>query len=411
MVQDQSAGQSLVWRAPDNRLEVRVAAAVMERMNVDVMRGFGVTRRRGTEVGGLLIGHFLEGSPATVHITDYEAISCEYAFGPSYVLSDHDRPRFDEALQRWRSNSRNKPHAVGFFRSHTRDELALGTPDLDLFRASFAQGTAIALLVKPFITRTSLAAFFPGSNGVIPVDVASEPVPFAAAEAAVAPQPLPATPAPSAVSPPPPGTKSSHLSDAIRRVTLEPSQTASPVALAPKVLSAEEFGPRFSLLGDRSKPEEPLASHTIEEQSERPSTPVRRRLVVTLVSAAAIVFGGVAGFLVASSGLVGGATSSAHSGSGPYELKLTAEGPPHSVLVQWRRDAPVLQSAARGMLYVTEAGTTIERVLSSAELRRGIVIYRPQSQEARFRLHVLLSDTRSLSEEAVWSSPLVQPVR
>ena len=35
---------------------IRLDHQVVQRMNVDVMRGFGVTRRRGTETGGLLIG-------------------------------------------------------------------------------------------------------------------------------------------------------------------------------------------------------------------------------------------------------------------------------------------------------------------------------------------------------------------
>ena len=60
---------------------IRLDHQVVQRMNIDVMRGFGVTRRRGTETGGLLIGKIDRRAEPVIHIQEYEVVPCEYASG------------------------------------------------------------------------------------------------------------------------------------------------------------------------------------------------------------------------------------------------------------------------------------------------------------------------------------------
>src|SRR5690349_19874967 len=62
------------WTAQNRAFTVRIAFAAIEKINVEVMRGFGVTRRRGTEPGGILIGHVEQDSAPVVTIDSFEAV-------------------------------------------------------------------------------------------------------------------------------------------------------------------------------------------------------------------------------------------------------------------------------------------------------------------------------------------------
>ncbi|HYP04822.1 MAG TPA: hypothetical protein VER03_01200, partial [Bryobacteraceae bacterium] len=76
----------LTWAPPGKPLVIQIDHSAMDRINVETMRGFGVTRRRGTETGGVLLGR-IDRKPKTpvIYIYDIEVVPCEYAAGPSYV--------------------------------------------------------------------------------------------------------------------------------------------------------------------------------------------------------------------------------------------------------------------------------------------------------------------------------------
>jgi hypothetical protein len=178
--------------APAN---VQVAWSVVERLSAEAMRGFGVTRRRGTESGGLLLGRFGT-NPATVFVDDYEPVPCEYAFGPSYVLSENDLAQFREVLSQHQSGA-GKHLVVGFFRSHTRDGLGLDQADINLFGSYLTDPRQIVLLIKPFATRTPVAAVFYPRDGRLPLDQVAVEVLLGRPTAAASPPPaLPPTPMP-----------------------------------------------------------------------------------------------------------------------------------------------------------------------------------------------------------------------
>jgi len=144
-----------VWQVPGQPVVVHLSIDVVDRMGADIMRGFGLVPKRGAEVGGILIGTV---KSDTIRIDDFEPVPCTYARGPSYLLTDAERASFDEACQRRGSE------AVGYYRSHTRDGLALQPEDLQLLARHFQ----LALLVRPFATKPSVAGFFVKENGVFP---------------------------------------------------------------------------------------------------------------------------------------------------------------------------------------------------------------------------------------------------
>ena len=149
-----------VWAAPGQPVVIHLRIEVVDRMGADIMRGFGLVPKRGAEVGGVLIGKIQAGG--ILKIEDFEAIPCMYSRGPSYLLSDAERTLFDQVCER------RKTEIVGFYRSHTRDGLALQPEDIQLVDRHFPSSARMALLVKPFATKPSVAGFFLPKNGVFP---------------------------------------------------------------------------------------------------------------------------------------------------------------------------------------------------------------------------------------------------
>ena len=149
----------------------------MDRMNIEVMRGFGVTRRRGTETGGVLLGKIdrREKSPRHPH-SGFRGCTVRVCSGPSYVLSPADQQRFKEVVAKWQPSLDKDVYAVGYFRSHTRDGFALDDRDAIVFREFFPDPLDVALLVKPFATRAATAGFFLKEKGVLVT--ASTPMEF-----------------------------------------------------------------------------------------------------------------------------------------------------------------------------------------------------------------------------------------
>ena len=107
-----------------------------------------------------------------MRIEDFEPIPCTYARGPSYLLTDAERAYFDEVCRR------RSTEIVGYYRSHTRDGLALHPEDIQLLDRHFSQPAQVALLVKPFATKPGVAGFFVKEQGRVPrCDAAGIPVP------------------------------------------------------------------------------------------------------------------------------------------------------------------------------------------------------------------------------------------
>src|SRR5215471_11193633 len=156
-----------VWEVPGKPISIQVPFEVIDRMTPDILRGFGALKRRGAEVGGILLGTFEEGERLKVSIEDFEAVQTEYLTGPSYNLSENDLVSFEAALERRRSEQLGGLTVVGFYRSHTRDELYMDDADLSLASRYFAGPENVFLLVKPFASRPCIGGFFFWEDGEI----------------------------------------------------------------------------------------------------------------------------------------------------------------------------------------------------------------------------------------------------
>ena len=95
---DMSTPEYYSWQPEGKAIVIDLRLDVVDRLNVDIMRGFGATRRRGAEAGGILLGRIERGDPVRVVIEDAVPVPCEYSRGPSYLLSENDLVVFRQTL-------------------------------------------------------------------------------------------------------------------------------------------------------------------------------------------------------------------------------------------------------------------------------------------------------------------------
>ena len=173
-----AASPYYLWEAPGKPVAVRISHNVVDRLDRAAVETFRSISSKGSEIGGMLLGCVLPGTPAVVSVDDYEPISCDYSRGPFFHLSDADTGRLQSALARGRDGVR----VVGFFRSHTRNGLALDGEDLALMEAHFRNPQAVALLVRPFATKPSIGGIFIREDGQAPgsAELPGVPVPIRA---------------------------------------------------------------------------------------------------------------------------------------------------------------------------------------------------------------------------------------
>jgi proteasome lid subunit RPN8/RPN11 len=145
----------------------------MEGIHQEVGEAFAAVPRRGAETGGILLGT-REGDRLVVE--DFEPVPCEHRFGPSYRLSDADHGAMAESLEWFRASAQPGLSVLGYYRSHTLPDFALGEEDEELMRAHFADPWNVVLLIKPSRMGATVADFFIRRNGH--AEEALTPIPF-----------------------------------------------------------------------------------------------------------------------------------------------------------------------------------------------------------------------------------------
>src|SRR5579883_605400 len=142
---------------------IEIASGVREelrRLSVDGFIAFG---HGGLEIGGVLYGS-REGT--RICVLAFAELKCEHALGPSFALSENDK----EALQRLLDPPASL-ETVGWFRSHTRSELALDSSDRERFEQYFSDRLNVGLVLKPTHWGLASAAVFvrqPDGEMVLP---------------------------------------------------------------------------------------------------------------------------------------------------------------------------------------------------------------------------------------------------
>jgi proteasome lid subunit RPN8/RPN11 len=144
------------WNAPECPFRIEYSARVLDDIRLAVVDAFFSLPRGGAEIGGILLGK-LDGD--RISITDYEALDCEHALGPSFTLSPRDQLRLAEITDAARRSAPNR-QPVGWYHSHTRSDIFLSDTDQDIHKRFFPDPWQVALVLKPHTFEPMRGGFF-----------------------------------------------------------------------------------------------------------------------------------------------------------------------------------------------------------------------------------------------------------
>ncbi len=346
-----------VWELPGKPVAVHLHLGVVDRMSAEVMRGFGLVPKRGAEVGGVLLGTIEQGEQTIVKVEDFEAVVCDYKRGPSYLFTADDGAGFDNACVRSEPDSSRPTYGVGYFRSHTRDGLSLAPEDIELMEEYFPSPSHVALLVKPFATKVSVASFFFREDGLFP-SVAPLEFPFRRRELT------------GEEAPP-------------RRTMLERVPRRREVRSSVDEEVAEPL----------ASPPEPAYAYTTSAKSR-----ARSGWVWIPLSFVFLLLGVVLGFQAALT--MGGRVTGA--GADDFSLGLTVTREDTNLSVRWNRQSPAIKAAQKGVLEIEDAGYTKPVELDAAQLHNGSILFTNSSRTVHFRLIVYPKPNVSVMQTMEW---------
>ena len=152
------ASKFATWSAPGHAFRIEYSTAVLEQIREIAVDGYHRVPHGGVETGGILFGAYEEN---VARIMAWREVVCEYAKGPSFLLSEKDEAALAEALESWRGDADLAGlEPVGWYRSHTRSEVLLSDTDLAFFDKFFAQPWQVGLIVRPASFAPARAGFF-----------------------------------------------------------------------------------------------------------------------------------------------------------------------------------------------------------------------------------------------------------
>ena len=370
----------------------------------DVMRGFGAVPKRGAEVGGILLGGAEQRDGVHVHIDGFELMPIQYKRGPSYLLSTEDVADYRTAVEQYRSLAIQSRIPVGYFRSHTREAAGLGAEDLQVLKQCFPEPEAVALLIRPFAAKPSLAGFYLAENGEFRAGMeAVNEFPFRRRELMAEEPPagaaLPREPEPPEQPAHAAGPRSHPWAT---RMPQEPAGPEAPrpalahpwaTPPAPPPLPTAEGTLSVPLLVDERR--EPQYEPPYEEP---PATPKGRGWFWVPLS-----------FVFLLVGLLLGYQASVLMNAPPPEekadvfgLALTVTKAGENLYVKWNRQAPAIKAAERGVLIIEDGTFAKTLELDATQLQNGSVVYRHYSPGVRFMLQVSPNALDTLTESVDW---------
>ncbi len=223
---------------------------MLDDIRLSVTDAFFSLPRGGAEIGGVLLGDWQEGR---LTISDYAALDCEHALGPSFTLSVSDEARLQELIRATSGSSASRP--VGWYHSHTRTGVLLSESDLTIHNRFFPEPWQVALVVKPHTFEPMRAGFFfRGPGGIIHSSASYH-------EFLIEPQPLRQVPRAAPMGPP---AQAQHQSAAAGPIVDVRAEPATPPAT-----------PAATVIDVQAEPETPPApvAPRFERAAELPSQP------------------------------------------------------------------------------------------------------------------------------------------
>jgi len=494
------------WEVAQKPIAVRLPLPLIDRLESEAVESFRSLTSRGSEIGGLLLGSAMPGSPAIVTVGDFELVPCDYSRGPLYRLADGDIRRFEQAMERY--NHGNGSRVIGYFRSHTRKGLSLDAEDLAFFEPRFLDPQQIVMLIRPFATKVSTAGIFIRENGKFGAETSYREFPFRSSEltmarggeksemsgstlsaptaaqpatppkpqsraqivpiasrreitlpepvvtAPIAPPPVadhvetpapPAPPAPKVESAAPPAEKiekDDKEKDKPQQKAAEKEKVAEKEKAAEKEqVSAKEKVPEKEKSSGREKTWNKEKASSKEKSKEKEKAvavaplpkaaepaveiaipalaapefvePAKKNKKLRLMVAAAlgmIVLGG-GGLIVYPSLVKRTPPRPAATAQDSSPLSLRVERTSGGMLLTWNRDLPVIQSATKVVLSISDGDRHENIQLDPNQVRTGSILYPPITGDVSFQMEVTdPRQTKTTSESLRVLDPRPSPL-
>jgi protein TonB len=418
-------------------------------MESEVIENFRSLTSKGSEIGGVLLGSVLPGSPLTVMVQGYETVPCDYSRGPLYRLSDADLARFERVIEQ-HSGSDAVP-VVGFFRAHSRKGLSLDTDDLAFLDARFRAANNVALLVRPFATKTSVGGIFIREDGTFHGEASYLEFPFRSAQltpslwtapepAAPAPAPPPASAAPSAppakpsvrpqvvpiprrdTAPPAPPLEAKVSAPPPERKPLEtkpPTAPPKPPAPEAKVAPARPAAPESKPAAKEVKPVaaavkeapptkpaepvpavKPAAEKPILGTFEAPAESQGSGKVMLVLAGIAVTVAILVVLFVYPGYMVHRQTATVEQ---PADLSLRVEPSGTDLLLTWNKNCNAVADATHGVLSINDGERHENYDMDAAQLKTGSIVYTPVTGDVSFKMEVTEKNQTKTVTESVRS--------
>ena len=367
------------WSVPQCPFAIDYSPRVLDDIRLAVMDAFFSLPRGGAEIGGVLIGRHDGGR---LIISDYAALDCEHAMGPSFTLSQRDEAKLQELLAEVRQRSEVVP--VGWYHSHTRSEIFLSDADLMIHRRFFPEAWQVALVMKPHTFQPMRCGFFfREPSGSIQATATYQEFTL---------EPLPMRTLPSGEIPLPAETVMPRANDSDRSqailVEASPAETVTVEDRPEPASAASRSGP--PPVAQRPEPEptppvppvesakpaviEPSRSLFVEPPSERASRWLK--VAAALALGAAI---GIGGYQTRQQWWPKLSPFSKPAPAAPTPVEsmglvtIDAEG---QLQIRWNRSAPAVLQATGGKLTINDGGASPREInVDTAMLRSGNFTY------------------------------------
>lgn len=391
-----------LWKAEGKPIAIRLSYDVIDRLQVEVMQGFGAVPKRGAEVGGLLLGSSTGEGDIEATIDDYALVPCEHRHGPSFLLSDADREQFAAAVAKWQRGHRPDRYAIGYFRSNTRLEFSLSDEDLALWNEFLPDSSTIALLVKPFATKACQGRFFFREQGQVHAESPYEVFPFRRQDLGGGAPPR---------SAPAPAAATGHSQTAPSGETTPPGervfQATDSGGGPPRPVPIRTLG-RFAVASPGPSAVEERAAQKVAVPQPAVSPPLppsprrTRRRVPLPLAFIFLLLGVLLGFQAALQMRPAPQPASVEEA---VRLGLSIKQRGDNIQVTWNRGSPLILTAQRARLTISDGDAQQSTDLDSITLRSGNVIYRHITRAVRFRLEVFMPSGNSVVETTEWIAP------
>ena len=431
-----SSAPGYLWEVAQKPVSVHLPYGVIDRLEKEVVENFRSLTSRGSEIGGLLLGAVVPGTPSVVTVEDFELIPCDYSRGPLYRLSDADMGRFEYAVQQRQGET--ELVVVGYFRSHTRKGLSLDSEDVAFLEARFREPYQVALLVRPYATKASTAGIFIREGGTLNGDASYMEFPFRSSQlSSYRPSPLlaetppasPPTAAPSAVAgaPMPAAPKATARAQIVpiasrREISLPvappaadppakeaaaapaaaPEATPPAEPAAPAVKDNEREPEKAASVETPAEPQKPVQKEVEAKPEEaKPAASAalpaeekgKKGMVIGIVAAIAVILVCLfvfPGFLRHGSIPIAGQNESS--------ISLRVERTGTDILLTWNRDSDAIKNASHAVLYIFDGDRHENYDMDLGQLRNGSIVYSPITADVSFRMDVARQGKSAVSE-------------